>query len=463
VSYDPYAEKKKAKRELGVGALQRASAARLAFLTSEPRKDSRTLHDVGGAALGDFPAHGRPYARIPEAIYNAETYISADAWKLLCYLIHRGSLSITEHSAVRIDTADAQSFIGRRCTVERIQTALREIMQAKFQYGDTKNEGIVAEASYADANHIIYSLSISHFRYPAPRFAGDTAYVQENRYALVDLRDVRKFSKLRDIRMYIFCQHARRVGQRHHNNERWYSVSDIGALTGAASGKKWGNIEQDLLRPAIFALGKHAGMHIQVVTKHAKSRGLPVYAVKFIVGNRFKDSRHASNAAAERSNRQGRKDRKEFEAKIDVAIRHFDPVFLSQANARYAIAHEKETFDQLVQRVRYLATLDWVDVYHSDRQRARDYSDDGQFGAAVMTEVESRAAATERKVAERRQFELEMDARRAGAADFYGELDDARAAEAAKRKLQGAPEYQDSLFAEFELPEIYRRDPVLDI
>jgi hypothetical protein len=157
VSYDPYAEKKKAKRELGVGALQRASAARLAFLTSEPRKDSRTLHDVDGGKLGDFVAYGlHPSVRIPEDVFTAGTSIGADAWKLLAYLVHRAGVGIKENMPTRIDTADAQEYLGRRCTVERVLDAMRELAESRFDIGAGIQNGIVSHPYAANRHFIQY-------------------------------------------------------------------------------------------------------------------------------------------------------------------------------------------------------------------------------------------------------------------------------------------------------------------
>lgn len=227
-------------RAATVAAAVAAANAAAAELKKKPR---RRLHDFDtDCALGGFQAYGNNcYVRIPEAIYNAKTCASADAWKLLAYLIHRGSLGIMDQLSSRIPTADAVKFLGGRNAAQRVRDAFSELSTAPWTVLDQEH-WIMGDGSICLGAHITYNFYGMHFRYPRPAFAGDTDFVKEHRYALVDLRHLRRINNLGHLRFFLFFAYHRRVGERQKNNERWYTIADIAAIADAR-GKKWGNLQ----------------------------------------------------------------------------------------------------------------------------------------------------------------------------------------------------------------------------
>jgi hypothetical protein len=399
-------------------------------------------------SAGNFRSFRGALVKIPlRIVFADQRTLSVTGWKMLAYLMMLGSDALRE---VNVPVADVQQYLGGRITPANVRQEFRALTEATFDI-----DGRSQEVVHSNGDSLT---TLSFFM--------SQEFYKDDHYALIDLRHIRKFKKVTHVRAYILFRYQSRL----KNNIRLITPDDARWVFGAPGGKRWANVRQDHIKPVVFAIETVAGLYIKVETEYSSTRGNPVRGIKLTAGSRFKTRDHHIYARAERAGRQGRKDRAEFEAKLDAAIEQFDPAFLSSARARYDVAYGTATFSDIVSHVRYRAILDWLDVYHSDRQRALNYSDDGQFAAALMAYIEKLASAAETDRAERKRVDLERAARELAFDNLPGQIalrnwesqwDREVAEQAEKDRLIGTDEYQASLFD--DLPIAKRRDKILDI
>jgi Initiator Replication protein len=398
---------------------------------------------------GDFRSFRDAVVKIPLRIVFADQQtLSVTGWKMMAFLMMLGAVS--QGREVTVPIADVQLYLGGRITPAAVRQEFQALTSATFEI-----DGRLQEVVHSTGDSLTtLSFYMSH------------EFYADDQYSLIDLRDIRKFKKVPHIRAYILFRYQSRL----KNNIRLITPDDARWVFGAPEGKRWANVKQDHIKPVVFAIEAVAGLYIKVDIEYAKTKGNPVRGLKLTAGSRFKTRAHHIYARAERAGRQGRKDKAEFEAKLDAAIAAFDPAFLSRAKARYDVATGTATFSDIVAHVRYRAILDWCDVYHADRRRALDYSDDGQFAAALMAYIEKLASNAEAHRAQRDREDLERAAKelareqtpeRIALRAFEDEWDRQVAEQVAKDKLIGTDEYQDNLFD--DLPTVRKRDKFLDI
>jgi hypothetical protein len=373
-----------------------AHAAKVATANTAARKPDRRLYDIDAdSKLGPFPVHGyRGTVKIPEVIFSADTRISADAWKLACYLLSRATLGIKERMPTRIPTADAQRFFGGRNTLARVKRAFHELRDSsrwQFTPHAPTDYGILSDTASWITNVDMQFAFAVHVYYPAPEYAGDTSYVQENRYAIVNLKQLRLLNNVKHLRFFLFWCHTLGLAKRNKNNERWLVVGEVSTLAGVRKPMKWGNIEQNYLRPAIAAFKKVTGEDIHIDLRCAKTLGSPVTHVKFTIGSRFKSYTHMSNAASERRDRKFLKDEAAFKLKLDAAVEAMkrDDRFLGAAQVlrepdMYADPLEKE-----ISRVYHLRLHEWRSHYSRDTKAACSVTFDGELQDAVLARLQA--------------------------------------------------------------------------
>jgi hypothetical protein len=230
-----------------------------------------------------------------------------------------------------------------------------------------------------------------HVHYPAPEYAGDTSYVKENRYSIVDLKQLRLLNNVKHIQFFLFWSQTLGLAKRNKNNERWLPVGEVNTLAGGRKPMKWGNIEQNYLRPAIAAFKKVTGESIFLDLRKAKTPGRPVTHVKFTVGSRFNSYVHMTNAKSERRGRQFLKDEAEFKLKLDAAVEDLkrDARFLGAAQVLRAADMYAEPLEKEISQVYYRRLHEWRTSYSRDTKAARGVTFDGELQDAVLARLQA--------------------------------------------------------------------------
>lgn len=224
--------------------------------------------------------------------------------------------------------------------------------------------------------------------------------------------------------------------------------------------------------PAIHTFEKLTKCAVDVKTRRAAGGGRPVVAVKITVGTRYVDRDHEMYARHERAERQQRKDRKEFDAKLTAALQ-FDDAFLRAARTRHAENMHGEPWAKLIAQLRAEAVGDWTVRYFRDRQAARDFAFDGQLEKVLMAKINSALASYRADEAERRREDLEREAKelaaenhpdRVALREWEAEWDRKENEQDEKDILRGHPKYQMSLFENYEIHRRKREIPsIFDI
>jgi len=178
------------------------------------------IEDAGG----DFRSFGGGLVKIPLKIVLApQQSLSATGWKLLSYLSMLGAEPLHD---VSVAVADVQAYLGGRITAAQVREEFRLLTEDKFEFDNGRRA--VVHATGNSVHTLTFYLAEETY---LPR-GNDKEEMRRFPYALVDLRCIRKFKKVSNLRLYMAIAYQSRA----KNNTRLLTPEDACHLFGAPDG-----------------------------------------------------------------------------------------------------------------------------------------------------------------------------------------------------------------------------------
>jgi hypothetical protein len=253
--------------------------------------------------FGDFRSWGGGKLRIPVRVIFEGPDLSLTGWKILLFLVMR------EHNAdltANVLETDLQVFLGRRITAANLRAEVRKLIAA----GAIRSDGFWPGGLEF---HLVGKFAV-------PRHEEE---MRLHPYALVDLRHVRRFKKVAHLRMYLALRYQSRVS----NNVRRITPEVARRWFGAPAGKKWGNVMQDSIAPAIDAVETIAGINVAIEIQRDNTRGRQVIGLRLTAGalTKFKDADHKKRYEIRMSRRNvSAETEKFFRRDLDAIMSNFN-------------------------------------------------------------------------------------------------------------------------------------------